>query len=116
MGSPPSQTLTFSISTLLRPPGDRENLKELRGFICAAAEQILEREGYDNVHDYESDTGLSLGGSIAIFQLVDHIEGVEVNQFIRHTVVEQKVKESSERYALYLSLKQEFESGDTVPA
>jgi hypothetical protein len=86
---------------------DKDQLEE---GILAAAQDLLDADGVDSVYEYEEEYApLVIGDAIVICEIVDTIDGTYTSDYIRHLIVESKIKQSNEEYELYLKLKEKFE-------
>jgi hypothetical protein len=84
---------------------------QLDDYIHAAHEHILAEEGWDGVDDYENDENNPMGETLVICEIVDEIKGKFVDDYIYDVIREEKEKENTEEYKLYLKLKEKFENG-----
>lgn len=85
---------------------------ELPQWTLDAAEIIMGEDGYESVIEYETESGGTLGieNEIVICKIVDKIDNVDVNKWIRHHIIEGKIEKSNEEYKEYLRLKEKFEN------
>ena len=84
---------------------DKEQLPE---WTLEAAEIIMNDEGCGSVIEYEMD-GPKIEDEIVICEILGEIDGVPIDKWIRHQVVEGKIKKSNKEYQEYLRLKEKFE-------
>lgn len=84
---------------------DKEQLPE---WTLDAADIIMGDDGYESVTEYEKD-GPKIEDEIVICEILGEIDGVPIDKWIRHQVVEGKIKKSNEEYQDYLRLKEKFE-------
>jgi hypothetical protein len=83
---------------------------QLEEVVVGAAQELLDEDGVDSVYEYEEDHApLLISDAIVICEIMDTIDGTYASDYIRHIVVESKIKESNEEYELYLKLKEKFE-------
>jgi hypothetical protein len=83
---------------------------QLEEGILAAAQDLFDEEGLDSVYEYEEEHApLVIGDAIVICEIVDTIDGTYTSNYIRNIIVENKIKQSTEEYELYLKLKEKFE-------
>jgi hypothetical protein len=83
---------------------------QLEEGILAAAQDLLDADEVDSVYEYEEEHApLVIGDAIVICEIVDTIDGTYTSNYIRHLIVESKIKQSNEEYELYLKLKEKFE-------
>lgn len=86
---------------------DKDQLEEV---VAAAAQDLLDEDGVNSVYEYEEEHApLLISDAIVICEIMDTIDGTYASDYIRHIVVESKIKESNEEYELYLKLKEKFE-------
>ena len=84
---------------------DKEQLPE---WTLEAAEIIMNDEGCGSVIEDEMD-GSNIGEEIVICEILGEIDGVALDKWIRHQVVEGKIQKSNKEYQEYLRLKKKFE-------
>jgi hypothetical protein len=83
---------------------------QLEEGILAAAQDLFDEEGVNSVYEYEEQhASLFISDAIVICEIVDTIDGTYASDYIRHLIVESKIKQSNEEYELYLKLKEKFE-------
>lgn len=85
------------------------NQDQLAEVVINQADNILGEECYESVHDYEKDV-IKIEDNFVIFEMTDKIGDSDVNQWVRHLIVENKINHSKNEYELYLRLKQKYEN------
>jgi hypothetical protein len=83
---------------------------DLPKVLSTVGQELLDEGGYSNVYDYERDCYPEpIQDRILVCGILNTIDGTYVGNYIRHIIVESKIKQSSEEYELYLKLKEKFE-------
>ena len=81
---------------------------QLDEYISAAAEIILDEDGWDGVEAYDQEN-IPMGETLVICKIVETIKDKNVDNYILDVLKAQEEKENTEEYELYLKLKEKFE-------
>lgn len=87
--------------------------EELPEVLSSVGQELLDEGAYNSVCDYERDCyPETIDDKILVCEILTTIDGQYIKDYIRHHIVENKIKQSKEEYELYLQLKQKFENTD----
>jgi hypothetical protein len=83
------------------------NKDQLEEAVAAAAQELLDKDGYMSVDEYEEENE-KLSDSIVICEIVERVGCMSVENYIKEVVKQKEDTGRKERYELYLKLKEEF--------
>lgn len=85
--------------------------RDLPEAIVAVGQELMDNAGIDTVNEYEEELGrhLTISDEIVICEIIDEVDKMSAYDYIRHHIVEAKIKQSTDEYGLYLKLKKKFE-------
>ncbi len=86
--------------------------KDLPEAVVSVGQELMDEVGIDTVNEYEEELGrhLAISDEIVICEIIGEIDNISVEDYIRHHIVEAKIKQSTDEYGLYLKLKKKFEN------
>jgi hypothetical protein len=86
--------------------------KYLPEAVVSVGQELMDEAGIDTVNEYEENLGrhLAISDEIVICEIVDEVDKMSADDYIRHHIVEAKIKQSTDEYGLYLKLKKKFEN------
>ena len=79
--------------------------------VFAAGQELMDEVGIDTVNEYEEELGRhgAISDEIVICEILEEIDKMSADDYIRHHIVEAKIKQSTDEYSLYIKLKKKFE-------
>jgi hypothetical protein len=85
--------------------------KYLPDAVVSVGQELMGEVDIDNVNEYEEELGrhLAISDEIVICEIIDEVDKMSADVYIRHHIVEAKIKQSTDEYGLYLKLKKKFE-------
>ncbi len=80
--------------------------------VVSVGQELMDNAGIDTVNEYEEELGshLAISDEIVICEIIEEIDKMSADDYIRHHIVEAKIKQSTDEYGLYLKLKKKFEN------
>jgi hypothetical protein len=87
------------------------NEQSLPEAVVAVGQELMDEVDIDNVDEYEEELGghFAISDEIVICEIIDEVDKMSADVYIRHHIVEAKIKQSTDEYGLYLKLKKKFE-------
>ncbi len=80
--------------------------------VVEVGQELMDNAGIDNIYEYEEELGrhLAISDEIVICEIIDEVDKMSADDYIRHHIAEFKIKQSTDEYELYLKLKKKFEN------
>jgi hypothetical protein len=80
--------------------------KDLEEAVIACAEYLMEDYGHESVHDYETiadgtldpGTSINIGQEIVICEILNEIDGISWDEWVRNKIVESKLKTNEQEF------------------
>ena len=83
---------------------------QLDEYICAAAQSIIDEDGWDGLEGYNGDEEtIPMGETLVICEILGELKGKSVDTYINDLLEEREKQSNTEEYELYLKLKEKFE-------